>query len=87
LWLRFLSEINDLQEGISPDFLDVPELKEASELILESGLTKGNQRLMTDIGIISVQKKRRYFNSNRAFRKGYRRFVIVLVNIIKLSDN
>jgi hypothetical protein len=41
LWLRFLSEINDLQEGISPDFLDVPELKEASELILESGLTKG----------------------------------------------
>jgi predicted transposase/invertase (TIGR01784 family) len=41
LWLRFLSEINDLQEGISPDFLDVPELREASELILESGLTKG----------------------------------------------
>jgi predicted transposase/invertase (TIGR01784 family) len=41
LWLRFLSEINDLQEGISPDFLDVPEIKEATELILESGLTKG----------------------------------------------
>jgi predicted transposase/invertase (TIGR01784 family) len=39
--LRFLSEISDLQEGISPDFLDVPELREASELILESGLTKG----------------------------------------------
>jgi predicted transposase/invertase (TIGR01784 family) len=41
LWLRFLSEISDLQEGISQDFLDVPELREASELILESGLTKG----------------------------------------------
>ena len=39
--MRFLSEINDLQEGISPDFLDVPELREASELILESGMTKG----------------------------------------------
>ena len=41
LWLRFLSEISDLQEGISQDFFEVPELKEASELILESGLTKG----------------------------------------------
>lgn len=41
LWLRFLSEINDSQEGISPDFLEVPELKEATELILESGMTKG----------------------------------------------
>ena len=41
LWLRFLSEINDSQEVISPDFLDVPELKEATELILESGMTKG----------------------------------------------
>jgi len=41
LWLRFLSEINDMQEGISQDFLDVPELKEASDLILESGFTKG----------------------------------------------
>ena len=41
LWLRFLSEISDQQEGISSDFLDVPEIKEASELILESGLTKG----------------------------------------------
>ena len=41
LWLRFLSEINDLQEGISLDFLDVPEIKEATDLILESGLTKG----------------------------------------------
>ncbi len=41
LWLRFLSEINDLQEWISPDFLDVPEIKEATDLILESGLTKG----------------------------------------------
>ena len=41
LWLRFLSEISDQQEGISSDFLDVPELREASELILESGLTKG----------------------------------------------
>lgn len=41
LWLRFLSEIEDLQEGVSQDFLDVPELKEASDLILESGLTKG----------------------------------------------
>jgi hypothetical protein len=36
LWLRFLSEISNLQESISPDFLDVPELREASELILES---------------------------------------------------
>ncbi len=41
LWLRFLSEINDQQESISPDFMDVPELKEASELILESCFTKG----------------------------------------------
>ena len=41
LWLRFLSEISDLQEAISPDFMDVPEIKEATELILESGLTKG----------------------------------------------
>jgi predicted transposase/invertase (TIGR01784 family) len=41
LWLRFLSEISDLQEGISPDFLGVPEIKEATDLILESGLTKG----------------------------------------------
>ncbi len=41
LWLRFLSEISDQQEGISSDFLDVPELKEASELILESALSKG----------------------------------------------
>jgi predicted transposase/invertase (TIGR01784 family) len=41
LWLRFLSEINDSQEGISPDFLEVPEIKEATELILESGMTKG----------------------------------------------
>jgi len=41
LWLRFLSEINDNQENISQDFLDVPELKEASDLILESGFTKG----------------------------------------------
>ena len=41
LWLRFLSEISDQQEGISSDFLDVPELKEASDLILESALTKG----------------------------------------------
>ena len=40
LWLRFLSEINDMQEEISQDFLDVPELKEASDLILESGFTK-----------------------------------------------
>jgi predicted transposase/invertase (TIGR01784 family) len=41
LWLRFLSEINDMQEEISPDFLDVPEIKEASDLILESGFSKG----------------------------------------------
>jgi predicted transposase/invertase (TIGR01784 family) len=40
LWLRFLSEINDNQEVISQDFLENPQLKEASELILESGLTK-----------------------------------------------
>ena len=40
LWLRFLSEINDQQEEISPDFFEVPELKEASDLIRQSGLTK-----------------------------------------------
>jgi len=40
LWLRFLSEIEDHQEVISQDFLGVPEIKEASELILESGFTK-----------------------------------------------
>ena len=40
LWLRFLSEINDQQEEISPDFFEVPELREASDLIRESGLTK-----------------------------------------------
>jgi predicted transposase/invertase (TIGR01784 family) len=40
LWLRFLSEIEDHQEVISQDFLGVPEIKEASELILESGYSK-----------------------------------------------
>ena len=40
LWLRFLSEISDLQEDISPDFLTFPELKEATDLLLESALTK-----------------------------------------------
>ena len=42
LWLRFLSKINDSQEGISLDFLEVPEIKEATELILESGMTKSD---------------------------------------------
>ena len=40
LWLRFLSEIEDHQEVISQDFLNAPEIKEASELILESSYTK-----------------------------------------------
>ncbi len=45
LWLRFLSEISDQQEGISADFMDVPELRETSELILESDLSKGEPEL------------------------------------------
>ena len=40
LWLRFLSEIEDHQEIIPQDFLNTPEIKEASDLILESSYTK-----------------------------------------------
>ncbi|HAT80671.1 MAG TPA: hypothetical protein DCS17_04530 [Flavobacterium sp.] len=40
LWLRFLSEIKDNQEEIPADFLEVPEIKEATELLKESSYTK-----------------------------------------------
>jgi predicted transposase/invertase (TIGR01784 family) len=40
LWLRFLSEIEDNQESISPDFEMFAETKEATDLIRESGFTK-----------------------------------------------
>jgi predicted transposase/invertase (TIGR01784 family) len=40
LWLRFLSEIEDQQEKISPDFNLFPEIKQAVELIQESAFTK-----------------------------------------------
>lgn len=40
LWLRFLSEIKDNQEKIPEVFNDVPELKEAIELIKESAYSK-----------------------------------------------
>jgi len=40
LWLRFLSEINDQQKTISQNLLDVPVIKEVTDLILESGFSK-----------------------------------------------
>lgn len=40
LWLRYLSEIKDSQEEVSPDLLEVPEIKEAIELLKESSFTK-----------------------------------------------
>ena len=40
LWLRFLAEIKNMDESISQDFLEVPELKEASEILFESGFTR-----------------------------------------------
>ena len=40
LWLRFLSEIKDNQEGLPQVFLEVPELKEATDLLKESSFTK-----------------------------------------------
>ena len=40
LWLRFLSETEDNQEYISPDFEIFAETKEAAYLIRESGFTK-----------------------------------------------
>lgn len=40
LWLRFLAEINDQQESISADFLENPEIKEATDIILESAFSK-----------------------------------------------
>jgi predicted transposase/invertase (TIGR01784 family) len=41
LWLRYLSEIKDLQEGISEDFATSPEIEEATTLIKESAFTRG----------------------------------------------
>jgi predicted transposase/invertase (TIGR01784 family) len=40
LWLRFLSEIKDNQEEIPSAFFDIPEIKEATDLLRESGFTK-----------------------------------------------
>lgn len=40
LWLRYLSEINDSQEELSPDFMEVSELREATELLKESSFSK-----------------------------------------------
>lgn len=40
LWLRFLSEIENLTEMISQDLLDVPEIREAIELTKESSYSK-----------------------------------------------
>jgi predicted transposase/invertase (TIGR01784 family) len=40
LWLRFLSEIKDSQEELPIAFLEVPEIKEATELLKESSFTK-----------------------------------------------
>jgi predicted transposase/invertase (TIGR01784 family) len=36
LWLRFMAEIKDLDESISAEFLEYKELKEASEILMES---------------------------------------------------
>jgi predicted transposase/invertase (TIGR01784 family) len=36
LWLRFMAEIKNLDESISAEFLEHPELKEASEILMES---------------------------------------------------
>ena len=36
LWLRFMAEIKDLDESISAEFLEHKELKEASDILMES---------------------------------------------------
>lgn len=40
LWLRFLSEIKDNQEQIPEALLEIPEIKEATDLIRESAYSK-----------------------------------------------
>jgi predicted transposase/invertase (TIGR01784 family) len=40
LWLRFLAEIENRAEQISPDFFEVPELMEATEILKESAFTE-----------------------------------------------
>ena len=40
LWLRYLSEIKNATETISPELLEVLEIREAIELLQESGYTK-----------------------------------------------
>lgn len=41
LWLRFLSEINEKSQEIDPEYLTVPEIKEALDLSAEAGFTSG----------------------------------------------
>ncbi|MEI6900501.1 MAG: hypothetical protein WCL00_11535, partial [Bacteroidota bacterium] len=40
LWLRYLSEIRNATETISPELLEVLEIREAIELLQESGYSK-----------------------------------------------
>ncbi len=41
LWLRFLREVNEKTQEISPDLLAVPEIEEAVNLVQESAYTPG----------------------------------------------
>jgi hypothetical protein len=40
LWLRYLSEIKNETETISPELFEVPEIREAIDLLQESAYTK-----------------------------------------------
>jgi len=40
LWLRFMTEVDNLLQQISKDFLDNPEISQALELLKESAYTK-----------------------------------------------
>ncbi|MEM7657452.1 MAG: Rpn family recombination-promoting nuclease/putative transposase, partial [Bacteroidota bacterium] len=41
LWLRYLTEIEDQTEDLPADLLEVPEIREAIEILQESAFTKG----------------------------------------------
>jgi predicted transposase/invertase (TIGR01784 family) len=40
LWLRFLTEIENRTENLSPDFMEHPDLKEATDILKESAFNK-----------------------------------------------
>lgn len=57
LWLRFLREINEKTQTVSPELLAVPEIKEALELVQESAFTKGElQAYESYWDAVSVEK-------------------------------